>query len=32
MHEFSSFEIQFDQTDDDKYIRAVRFNLIRRCI
>ena len=30
MHEFSSFEIQFDQTDDDKYIRAVRFNLIRR--
>ena len=30
MSKYSSFETQFELSDCDKYIRAVRFNLIRR--
>ena len=30
MSEFSSFEAPFECSEHDKYIRAIRFNLIRR--
>lgn len=30
MGEFSSFETPFEYADDDRYIRAVRHNMIRR--
>ena len=29
MDEYSNFELPFDYSDEDKYIRAIRFNLIR---
>lgn len=30
MHEFDSFEMPFEYKDSDKYIRAIRDNLIRK--